>query len=205
MYRDNKNEGAGYSSWQDTASPYGASEAGGRPSATSKEDKLFVREVIGFATKEATEVWNSLGLDKLPIPKVVMGAPQKDAWAETQFSINTGKPRLIVLKKALRGKWTKVEYAQAFIFEMGNVKNSPAHFDVFERIDELSKLEFVRAIEQIEWEFLDKLLTYISRVDSVFFGKSIWTDRPKSFDDYFENYAVKHRRAYEAEWENYHR
>ncbi len=84
---------------------------------------------------------------------------------------------------------------------MGNVKKKDLHRAVYEQITSMKKLDFVMAIEKIEWDFLAKFLKYVDDPNSPFLGHSVWKARPKDFDDYFLNYSVGHRETYEDDWE----
>src|SRR5688572_1195301 len=130
-----------------TADPAGA--------LSEKRDSALIATIIAFAQNDAHEAWVGLGLDSVPIPKVVL---RKLAGNSTLLiDQDTGKPEFIVLNSQYKKKWTEIEYAQVLIMEMGNAKNHDAHQAVRDQVTSMKKLDYVMAIEKIEWDFLAEL------------------------------------------------
>lgn len=169
---------------------------------SAEDDRALIAKIIAFAQNDAHEAWIGLGLNSVPIPKVVI--EELTLGDKGTLTMNKkGKPKLITLSSQYQQIWTEIEYAQVFIMEMGNVKKHGLHQAVYNRIESMTKLEYVKAIETIEWDFLDKFLKYVDAPTSPFLGHSVWKARPKDFDDYFLNYTAGHREGYEEEWEEY--
>ncbi len=92
---------------------------------SAEEDSSLIAKIIAFAQNDAREAWVGLGLDSVPIPKVVL--KKLKGHSTLMIDTVTGKAVLIALNSRYQKKWTEVEYAQVFIMENGQrQKERPA-------------------------------------------------------------------------------
>jgi hypothetical protein len=174
---------------------------GGRPLSAGAEE-IPIQEIMLFARNDANDTWSALGLEAVSQPKIDYGRTSEylndpDAPYATT-NPETGK---ITLNKHLRGKWTKPQFAQALLVELGNYKNRETLKGVQGKVKSYTTADaYAREIELIEYaSFI--IVCAASHSAGSPLHPSIWSAVPSSFEAYYISpKAQGHVDAYKEEW-----